>query len=219
MDSDWWVAAASPFGWYYFDAGIMNWRYAGDSYTDLSFTYQGPLFNLNPFEVLKMSDLPVGTYIFYFAVDTIMNGILDLDIGKLFFDFVVVEINEGTCPESVLPVSRYYDPDGGSDYVFVVASDGCNWTASSSDPSWLNITSGNNGTGDGPVSYSVLPNTGSSRTATITIVGDTSMAITVTQDDENSATIPAVRDIPVIAGQPETINFEYDLPAGVRFIY
>ena len=45
---DWWVVAATPFGWYYFDVGIMTWIYAGDSHTDLSFTYHGPLFNLRP---------------------------------------------------------------------------------------------------------------------------------------------------------------------------
>jgi hypothetical protein len=91
VDCDWWVAAATPFGWYYFDVGIMNWVYAGGSYTDLSSTHQGLLLDLAPpFEVLNMSGLPMGTYIFYFAVDTNMNGSLDLD--ELFFDSVVVNI-------------------------------------------------------------------------------------------------------------------------------
>ena len=68
----------------------MNWVYAGDSYTDLSFTYQGPLFDLSTIEVLNMTGLPAGTYTFYFAVDTNMNG--NLDIDELFFDFVFVNI-------------------------------------------------------------------------------------------------------------------------------
>ena len=37
-----------------------------------------------------MSSLPVGTYIFHFAVDTSMNGVLDF--GELFSDSVVVNI-------------------------------------------------------------------------------------------------------------------------------
>ncbi len=89
-NADWWVAADTPFGWYYFDVDTMNWKYAGDSYTDLYPTYQGRLFDLSTFEVLNMTGLPVGTYIFYFVVDTNMNGLLDLD--ELFFDFVFVNI-------------------------------------------------------------------------------------------------------------------------------
>ncbi len=90
LDSDWWVAADTPFGWFYLDVGTMNWTYAGVSYTDLSPTYQWPLFDLSTFEVLNMTDLPEGTYTFYFAVDTNMNGVLDF--GELFSDSVVVNI-------------------------------------------------------------------------------------------------------------------------------
>ncbi|MHC4267350.1 MAG: hypothetical protein ACYSTS_02685 [Planctomycetota bacterium] len=70
VDCDWWAMAYTPFGWYYFDASTMSWVYAGDSYTDLSPTYQGLLFDLSTFETLNMSSLPLGTYTFYFAVDT-----------------------------------------------------------------------------------------------------------------------------------------------------
>ena len=84
-----------------------------------------------------------------------------------------------SCPESISPVSKFFGPGDGTDQINVLALDDCNWTASSSDPSWLIITSGNNGTGDGTVNYSVSANTGSSRTGTITIAGKT---FTVTQD-------------------------------------
>ena len=86
---DWWVAVDTPFGWFYFDVGIMNWAFAGSSHTALSPTHQGSLFDLSTFEVLNRS-IPVGTYTFYFAVDTNMNGVLDF--GELFFDSVVVNI-------------------------------------------------------------------------------------------------------------------------------
>ena len=73
------------------DVGTMNWTYADVSYTDLSPTHQGPLFDLSPFEVLNVPGrLHKGTYIFYFAVDTTMNGVLDF--GELFFDSVIVNI-------------------------------------------------------------------------------------------------------------------------------
>ncbi len=91
MDCDWWVAASTPFGWYYFDASTMSWDYAGSSHTALSPTYKGPLIDLSTFEVLNMPDLPAGTYTFYFAVDTNMNSVLGFN--ELFFDSVVVNIN------------------------------------------------------------------------------------------------------------------------------
>ncbi len=90
VDCDWWVAVAIPFGWYYFDVGTMLWVLAGSSYTDLSSTFQGPLFDLVTFTVLNMDGLPAGTYTFYFTVDTNRNGYLDL--SQLYYDSVVVNI-------------------------------------------------------------------------------------------------------------------------------
>ena len=78
------------------------------------------------------------------------------------------------CPESISPVSKSFGSDGGTVSVAVEASGSCSWTATSSNPSWVNINSGSSGTGDGTINYSVSPNTdASSRTATITVTGDT----------------------------------------------
>ena len=66
------------------------WIYAGTSYTNLSFTYQGSLIDLPPYEVLNMSGLPEGMYTAYFGVDMDMNGLLDFD--QLYYDSVVVNI-------------------------------------------------------------------------------------------------------------------------------
>ena len=87
LDADWWVVAHTPFSppndWYYFnlDSGWMPGR---------SVTYQGPLFNLSPYEVSNISGLPLGTYRLYFGVDMDMNGSLDLD--QAFYDSVKVNI-------------------------------------------------------------------------------------------------------------------------------
>ena len=87
VDSDWWVAVNTPFAppndWFHYDLS-SGWI------PGLSFTYQGPLSDLGTFTVLNMAGLPVGTYTFYFAVDTNMNGVLDF--GELYFDSVVVNI-------------------------------------------------------------------------------------------------------------------------------
>ena len=72
QDADWWVAATSPFGLYWFtlDSGWIR------SDTPIR-VYGGPLFDLSPFTILEMSTLPVGNYTFYFAVDDNMDGVLD----------------------------------------------------------------------------------------------------------------------------------------------
>ena len=85
---DWWLAADTPLGWFYYN--LVEWVFIGDI-SGLLTTHQGPLFDLTPpIEVLNISvsGLPSGTYRFYFAVDTDMNGVLDLD--KIVFDLVEV---------------------------------------------------------------------------------------------------------------------------------
>jgi hypothetical protein len=60
---------------------------------------------------------------------------------------------------------------GRSDMVGVTASAGCSWTASS-PVSWVTITSGTGGTGNGSVAFTVLANPGAGeRSATLTIAG------------------------------------------------
>jgi hypothetical protein len=65
--------------------------------------------------------------------------------------------------------------------IAVSASTGCAWTAVAND-SWITITSGASGSGDGTVKWTVSQNTGNSpRTGTMTIAGFT---FTVTQSDK-----------------------------------
>src|SRR5271157_1690643 len=66
-------------------------------------------------------------------------------------------------------------PAGGTPgTVSVSAESGCTWTAVSNNTSWLTVTSGATGSGNGTVVYSVTANTSSSsRTGTITIAGQT----------------------------------------------
>ena len=89
LNADWWIVADTPFGWYYY-VYPNGWYYAPDL-SDLEPAYQGALFTLGPVEVLNISGLPAGTYIFYFGVDDIMNG--QLDLSDLYFDGVVVNIS------------------------------------------------------------------------------------------------------------------------------
>jgi len=67
---------------------------------------------------------------------------------------------------------------GSSDSVDVTTATGCGWTATSSAPSWLSITGGASGSGNGTVTFTVAQNTGTARSATLTIAGKT---LTVSQ--------------------------------------
>ncbi len=87
--ADWWVAASTPFGWYFLDASSgtpYTWR------SGLEVTYRGPLFSVDSFPVLEISDLPPGRYTFYFGVDLSEDG--KLSVETLYYDTVTAEITE-----------------------------------------------------------------------------------------------------------------------------
>jgi hypothetical protein len=83
------------------------------------------------------------------------------------------------CIYSISSSSISFTSSGGTGSVDVNASSsGCDWTAVSND-SWITITEGSSGTGNGTVAYSVSANTmGGARTGTITVGGQT---FTITQ--------------------------------------
>ena len=82
-----------------------------------------------------------------------------------------------SCSFSISPHDDSVPATGGTGTTDVNTTTGCAWTAAS-NASWITVTSGASGTGDGRVSYLVLPNVGGSRTGTLTIAGQT---LTVTQ--------------------------------------
>ena len=58
---------------------------------------------------------------------------------------------------------------GDTGAIAVTTSGWCTWTATSSDPGWLTVTSGGSGTGSGTVAVSAAANPAGARTATVTI--------------------------------------------------
>ncbi len=89
--------------------------------------------------------------------------------------FTVTQANG--CTYSINPTSANVAAGGGTGNVTVTTTAGCAWTAASND-SWITVTSGATGTGNGTVGYSVAANSGADRTGTITIAGQT---FTITQ--------------------------------------
>jgi C1A family cysteine protease len=82
------------------------------------------------------------------------------------------------CAYSISPTSKTFKAAGGSAAVSVSSQSGCSWTATSG-PSWVSITSGASGDGNGTVSYTVQPNPDpTARSATLNIAG---MAYKVSQ--------------------------------------
>jgi Pro-kumamolisin, activation domain/Bacterial Ig-like domain (group 3) len=93
---------------------------------------------------------------------------------------ITVNVNGGatSCNYSLSADSVSVGPGAGNATVNVQSTTGCAWTASS-NASWLAITSGSSGSGDGTVGYSFAANTGATALAgTLTIAGQT---FTVTQ--------------------------------------
>lgn len=82
------------------------------------------------------------------------------------------------CSYSISPSSNSPTASSGSGSVSVTANAGCPWTAVSNNTSWLTVTSGSSGSGNGTVGYSYTSNGTSSRTGIISIAGQT---FTVTQ--------------------------------------
>ncbi len=89
-----------------------------------------------------------------------------------------LSLNVGDCMFSINPTTMSFGAAGGTGSTNVTASNsGCSWTATS-NATWLTITGGASGTGNGSVNYSVAANSGPDRTGTLTVAGQT---FTVTQ--------------------------------------
>jgi hypothetical protein len=76
------------------------------------------------------------------------------------------------CSYSLTPTNQSMPASGGVALVDLTAPAACSWTATS-NVSWLTITAGGSGSGNGTVTFDVAVNTGPGRTGTLTIGGQT----------------------------------------------
>ncbi len=113
-----------------------------------------------------------GTLNYYVAANTAgtsRSGTLTV-MGQTF---TVSQAAAVPCTYSISPTSQSFTSAAGTGSVAVTAGSGCAWT-STSNASWITITGGSNGTGNGPVNYSVAANTSTTaRNGTLTIAGQT----------------------------------------------
>ncbi len=91
------------------------------------------------------------------------------------------------CTFAVTPSSANYSSSSATGSVQVTTGVGCSWTATAPGGSFVTITGGASGSGNGTVTYSVASNgTASSRTTTLAIAGQ---SFVVTQSASGIATI------------------------------
>ncbi|HKP87917.1 MAG TPA: BACON domain-containing carbohydrate-binding protein [Blastocatellia bacterium] len=100
------------------------------------------------------------------------------------------------CGYTLAPGNSFFPASGGSGSVSLSAAGGCGWTAASND-GWIIVTSEDNGAGPTTVTYEVRENfTGSPRTGTMTVAGQTFLIIQDGGLDDCTYTItPASRSL------------------------
>jgi BACON domain-containing protein/all-beta uncharacterized protein len=115
------------------------------------------------------------------------NGGTSARTGTLTVAGRTVTITQnGSCSYSVSPTSQSFGAGGGANSLAVTAAGGCAWTAAS-NASWISVTGGASGSGNGTVNYAVTSNSSSSaRTGTLTVAGRT---VTITENGSCSYTI------------------------------
>ena len=79
-------------------------------------------------------------------------------------------ITQAACTYTLSKTADSFTAAGGTDSIAVTAPAGCAWTASSNQ-TWLTVTSGASGSGNGSVAFSVAATAGPARDATLTIGG------------------------------------------------
>ena len=115
--------------------------------------------------------------------------------GSVIVAGQAVSVTQGNgCSFAISPDSRSLPASGGSSAVTVTAAAGCAWTAKS-NASWITVSSGASGSGNGTVNLTIASTSGPGRSGTVTIAGRT---FTVNQGQgcsftltSNSASVPA----------------------------
>jgi hypothetical protein len=93
----------------------------------------------------------------------------------------------GSCTYTVTPTTVAAPANGNSSTISVTSNAGCSWTATSS-VSWITITGGASGSGNGSVGFTVAANTGQTqRTGVVTVGGQ---AVSVTQAAQTAPSAP-----------------------------
>lgn len=94
--------------------------------------------------------------------------------GSIFIGGKTLAVTQATlCNFTLAPTIRSHGPGAELGSIAVTVAEGCSWTAAA-NASWIIVTSGSSGTGNGTVSYSVAANgTSLGRSASVVVGGKT----------------------------------------------
>ena len=111
-----------------------------------------------------------------------------------------VTVSTLPCQFVVQPTQVWVPQEGGSAQITVTMTMGvgCAWTAQTTQP-FVTITGGASGTGSGVVAVTIAPNTGTSRSGTLTVAG-TAVAITQGQADCVTGVTPPTVNFSAMGG-------------------
>lgn len=102
VNSDLWCVAQTPFAppgdWYHYNIAQGVWLQG------FSVSSQGALKDVSPpVEILNISGLPAGNYVFYIGVDNSMNAVWD---GEQYYDSVAVELANPFIPSNLFNIGN-----------------------------------------------------------------------------------------------------------------
>jgi len=125
-----------------------------------------------------------------FNVDA--NGSVDARSGNITIDGQVAEISQAAAAASTLisPTTKSVPASASANLTITVTSN-VPWTATSG-ASWLTITGGNSGSGNGNVTYNVAANSGSARSSNITVNGQ---VCTISQAAPSTSISPTTKSV------------------------
>ena len=106
---------------------------------------------------------------------------------NIISDYSVELVYTTPCAYTITPTTATYDYTGGSGSISVSTTSMCAWTVST-PASWITISNGSSGTGNGTVNYSVSSNNGVQRIQSFTTA---TKSFTVTQNAIPTYTITA----------------------------
>lgn len=113
--------------------------------------------------------------------------------------FTVLQNAGGVCSYSIAPISQGFGPGSGTGQFSITAPFGCGWTATSNNTSFVTVTSGATGSGNGTVNYSVGANvSGSPRSGTITVTGGNTFTVIQGTNNTNLRSITLTSPLPQI---------------------
>ncbi len=116
------------------------------------------------------------------VVNTNMTAEITAILGGSSEGFALSLIPASTCAYSLSTNTSTFSSGAGSGTFNVVTSAGCSWSVTNNS-TFITVTAGTSGVGNGTVSYSVAANSGASRVGTLTIA---TQAFTVTQSGQTA---------------------------------